>query len=459
MFKELHFFIRNVFILCLSLYVLIKPISLGAESISEIDVELETESVLSPIYISNFYSLDDTVSSRYLSELRSVLDYDLAYSGYLRVLPQTAEKEKLIQTFSKDKATNLTHLGGKYIIKSQVSEQSLNVTLIDVCSSKFFSFDRIDLKKSIQQDRVRIHKLADQIVATLFNASPFAHSSLIYCVQTKDAKNSSKSVSEIWTCDWDGRNKKQLTDSKNYLVTPLFFSKNHKASPLFLFVSYEFGSSKICLRSLNETRSRRLIDLKGNQMLPCLSKDGSLLAFICDASGRTDLFVQKIDSEGLLKQKPVQLFSYPHSTQASPTFSPDGQQVAFVSDKDGSPRVYVIPVSFDQLRPVPRLISKKNRESSCPSWSPDGTKLAYSAKKDSIRQIWIYDFLLDKEIQLTYGKGNKENPVWGPDSFHIAFNSTDPNSSELYVINLNQPDPIKITDGEGKKHYPKWGMK
>jgi len=36
--------------------------------------------------------------------------------------------------------------------------------------------------------------------------------------------------------------------------------------------------------------------------------------------------------------KPVQLFSFPKATQASPTFSPDGSRVAFVSDKDGSPR-------------------------------------------------------------------------------------------------------------------------
>lgn len=157
--------------------------------------------------------------------------------------------------------------------------------------------------------------------------------------------------------------------------------------------------------------------------------------------------------------KPVQLYSYPRSTQASPTFSPDGSRLAFVSDKDGGTRIYTISTTPSETRGAALMISKQNRENSCPCWSPDGTKLAYSAKTGGNRQIWIYDFVSKEETQLTSGPGNKENPCWAPDSKHIVFNSTDAASSELYIVNLNQPEAIKISRGPGKKHYPVWGSR
>jgi TolB protein len=171
------------------------------------------------------------------------------------------------------------------------------------------------------------------------------------------------------------------------------------------------------------------------------------------------LFMQEFNPENGESGKPVQLFSYPRSTQASPTFSPDGSKIAFVSDKDGSPRIYLLPAVHFEKRATPTLLTKKNIENSCPSWSPDGKKIAFSAKTKGTRQIWIYDFDAGEEWQLTDGTGNKENPSWAPDSQHLVFNSTDGHVSELYLVNLNQPDVIKISSGPGVKHYPSWGTK
>ena len=226
---------------------------------------------------------------------------------------------------------------------------------------------------------------------------------------------------------------------------------------MFLYVNYKTGQPKIYISTIDGTHNSKAVDIRGNQLLPAISKKRDQIAFICDASGRADLFVQSIEPASGKMGTPVQLFSYPRSTQASPTFSPDGTKIAFASDKDGSTRIYMIPSKRGEKRSLPTLITKKNRENSCPSWSPDGTKLAYSAKTEGIRQIWIYDFSTGEERQLTFGEGNKENPSWAENSLHLVFNSTDSSSSDLYLVNLNQPEAIRITNGPGKKHYPTWG--
>jgi TolB protein len=268
----------------------------------------------------------------------------------------------------------------------------------------------------------------------------------------------SRWLSEIWECDWDGANVRQLTHDASYSVTPVLIPQNARfANDRFLYVSYKTGQPKIYLGSLKGGQGKRLIDLRGNQLLPTISPRRDKIAFICDAAGRTDLFLQSFSPETGEVGKPQQLFSYPRSTQASPTFSPDGSQIAFVSDKDGGMRIYLISATPSERRPNPRMITKQNRENSCPCWSPDGTKLAYSAKTNGVRQIWIYDFATGEEMQLTSGPGNKENPYWAPNSLHLVFNSTDSSTAELYIVNLNQPEAVKISQGPGKKHYPTWG--
>jgi TolB protein len=316
----------------------------------------------------------------------------------------------------------------------------------------------VALTGALGQDRQKLHKLSDAIHKALFQEEGVAYSRILYSYQNKAAAGEESWSSEIIECDWDGENPKTITREKSYCVTPVLIPKGEGLTQdLFLYVSYKTGQPKIFIASLGEGKGKKVVDIRGNQILPAISKKRDKLAFVCDASGRTDLFIQSIQPEIGRTGTPKQLFSYPRSTQASPTFSPDGSKVAFVSDKDGAARIYSISSEVSNKRPTAHLITKKSRESSCPSWSPDGTKLAYSAKTEGIRQIWIYDFVAEEERQLTSGPGNKENPCWAGNSLHLVFNSSDNNSSDLYVVNLNQPDAVKITKGQGKKHYPTWG--
>jgi TolB protein len=392
------------------------------------------------------------------------LAYDLNYNGSTKVSPRSPEKEQIL--CAKDNAAAFNpaswkNFGISYAIRWQISGRTLNLATFNSQNGSLKSFPDIALTGDLSQDRRQIHKLADGIHKALFNKEGVASSRILFAYQVKNPRSDgSEWVSEIWECDWDGANAKQLTHDRSYSVTPVIIPHNNRFNnDRFLYVSYKMGQPKIYIGSLKGGEGKRLIDLRGNQLLPTISPQRDKVAFICDAGGRTDLFMQPFNPETGEVGKPVQLYSYPRSTQASPTFSPDGTKIAFVSDKDGGMRIYIIPAMPTDKRANAVMISKQNRENSCPCWSPDGTKLAYSAKTNGIRQIWIYDFGAGEEWQLTSGPGNKENPCWAPDSKHIVFNSTDASSSELYIVNLNQPESTKISRGPGKKHYPTWGAR
>lgn len=425
----------------------------------EIRVQLPTNSALTPIYLGKIQSVRNSFSEKYLGELEAILAYDLNYSGALAVMPFNLNKEALLRQRESREAFDPVVWGKGCAIQPVVTEGFLNIVLYDGRSASLKHFNHIPLMGHINQDRRQIHKVADGICKALTGKEGVASTRILYAYQVKSAKAEGGGwTSEIWECDWDGANAKQLTREGSYTVTPVAIPAHARfGSDRFLYVSYKEGQPKIFIASFKEGEGKRLVQLRGNQLLPAISKQRDRLAFICDAGGRTDLFLQPFNPESGQVGKPIQLFSVPNSVQASPSFSPDGSRIAFVSDKDGSPRIYVISTKVEAARGTPTLISKQNHESSCPNWSPDGSKLAYSSRTGGTRQIWIYDFETQAERQLTYGPGNKENPCWAPDSVHLVFNSTDAASSELYVVNLNQAEARRITKGPGKKHYPSWG--
>ena len=441
------------------LFLFVLPLLLWSQEQGEIRVRLTTESPLSPLYVAKIEEGDGSYKA-YTRKLQGVLEFDLMNAGYFKVVKEQLNKEKQIWKKNPKEAfkpKTWKEWGIAYAIRGSVAHNTLRLYVLDVQKQSLKQFEEIPLTGEITKDRRQIHKLCDALNKALLNKDSVACSRLLYSLQVKNSVAEDKKWrAEIWECDWDGANARRVTSDKSYNVSPVFVPKRGKSDP-FLYVSYQVSQPKVYMSSRTNGKKSRVLSLKGNQLLPAMSPNRDMIAFISDAAGRPDLFTQKLSPTGKEVGKPVQLFSYPRSTQASPTFSPDGKKIAFVSDKDGRPRIYLIPAKSPQKRPAAKLLTKKNPESSCPNWSPDGRKIAYSAKTSGVRQIWIYDLEKEEEKQLTFGPGNKENPCFGPDSLHLVFNSTDSDVSELYIVNLNQPDAVKITSGPGKKHYPAWG--
>ncbi|MCB1066930.1 MAG: PD40 domain-containing protein [Simkania sp.] len=389
-------------------------------------------------------------------KLKEILLFDLSQNGITKGISGKTEEENRLLNDDLSPAFWKPQ-GYAYVAKISIHGSIISGSLFSLKTGQTTPLEPHHLTGVLASDRRVMHAISDQITEIIGSIKGISQTQIFYAVQFPDG---SKWKSEIWAADYDGKNARQLTQEKSYCISPLLFPKEGNFTKnRFLYVNYKLGQPKIYISSFDAKSGKPFLSLRGNQLLPSFSNSGDMIAFICDAGGQADLFLQAFDPDQGLVGKPLQLYSFPNSVQASPTFRPDGKKVAFVSDQEGSPRIFLISIpSFKNWkRPHPVCLTRTYRENTCPSWSPDGTKLAYSAKIDGVRQIMVYDFITQEEIQLTKGKSHKENPCWAANSMHIIFNTVDPSSSELFLINLKQKEMVQITEGPGKKHYPTWG--
>jgi TolB protein len=417
-------------------------------------VQLETEISLFPLYMTKFSSEKSAFDSAYVDQLEDILRFDFSYNGTTHLLPRSQEHDAALANISKNSKLLRAH----YVVLVKIDEKKLSARLYSLSNNTWKSIEDLDLTGTLSRDRKQIHLLADTIHKVLFQKEGVASTRILYSLKEREDK---KFTSSIWEADYDGANRRKVT-GEGYCISPVYVPpKKGVSSGSLFYVSYLNGQPKIYYASLKDGVGHRLTSLRGNQLMPTISRQRDQVAFICDAAGNPDLFIQNFSPEEGLQEKPRQIFTSKQGVQGSPAFSPDGNRIAFVSNKDGSARLYVmdIPPPGARLQDLrPKLISKQCRENTAPAWSPDGTKLAYCAMIDKVRQIWIYDFEIGRERQLTQGPGHKENPAWAPNSLHLIFNTTG-TENELYLVNLNQPQAKKISSGKGEKHYPSWEPK
>lgn len=455
---------KATFVKLLCVLLLVIASAAYAENDEPILVRLETETQRLPLYLTHFEGKNSGFDADYSAKLEKVLQFDLDHNGMTYILKASNERDKLAvaNTFEQSpKAAEWKTLGAFYIVKVRIKDKSLSARLFAVNAENAKSIDGLVLSGDLARDRRQIHLLSDKIHKALFGTDGIASTHLLYTVKTKQG---TKYDSEVWESDYDGHNKRQVTKDSGYAISPVYVPPKKGCSVgSFFFVSYNTGQPKIYYQGLSEgSVPRRLTYLRGNQLMPALSRQRDNMAFISDITGNPDLFILPFSPDSGVTGKPYQIFATHQATQGTPSFSPDGSQIAFVSNKDGSPRIYVmdVPKAGTSLNDIKaKLVTKRNRESTAPAWSPDGTKIAYCSSIQGVRQIWVYDFITREERQITQGSGNKENPSWGPNSVHLVFNSTDAGACDLYLINLNQTDAVKISSGAGEKRFPCWEPK
>ena len=324
-----------------------------------------------------------------------------------------------------------------YQVSAKGSLEDFTVTISNSAGVPMHSF-RVTDSKEVD---AAAHTAVDTVLNKIFGIQGICRSKIVFSAATS-AKNR-----EIFVCDFDGTNIKQLTKNNTLCVEPVWAPDGKS----FVYSFYGPSYTNLVQYNMETGLSRRLTQYGGINAGGSLSPDGKTLAMILSNNNKVDLYTRPTEG-GKLKQltsgKPV---------EASPRWSPDGKKLCFVSDaKNGRPVLCVIdPFADGKATEISGLVGS---ERVAPSWSSDN-KIAYCAKINRNYELRVAKLSADGKsgvMEEVGVAGNNtfpgEDPSWAPDNRHVTMTV----NGAIYVIDTRLGAKRKLVSGSGKVGQSNW---
>ena len=323
-----------------------------------------------------------------------------------------------------------------YQVSAKGSLQDFTVTISNSAGVAMNSF-RITDSKEVD---AAAHTAVDTVLNKLFGIQGICRSKIVFSACTSDKNR------EIFICDFDGKNIKQLTNYNSLSVHPVWAADGKS----FVYISHGTSAANL-LQDNMELGQSRWLTRNGGIDGGSISPDNKTLALIWSKNNKVDLFTRPTEG-GSLKQ-----LSSGKAVEASPRWSPDGKKLCFVSDaKNGRPVLCVIdPFAGGSATEISGLVGS---ERVAPSWSSDN-KLAYCAKINRNYELRVAKLSADGksgDMEEIGVEGNNtfpgEDPSWAPDNRHVTLTV----NGAIYVIDTRLGAKRKLVSGSGKVGQSNW---
>ena len=277
-------------------------------------------------------------------------------------------------------------------------------------------------------------------------------------------------------------------------------------SPDERFVAYVdapgFGAqvTQLWLLRLEDSNVVPLTDGQANDRTPSWSPDGRAIYFVSNRGGSSDLWVQRVDREGMLVGEAEPLTSGVGMREASLSadgtklvyaqgrritnlwrapipsdrpanwsdaeqltfdqsaidcvdLSPDKMRLVFGSDRGGHRNIWTIPADGGPME----QLTFEVMPDLCPSYSPDGKDLLIYSFRGESRDVWILPAAGGQPRQISHQAGDAQFPTWSPDGTQIAFGSNEGGNTEnIWTMSVEGDDARQLTNDISPDEDPIW---
>ena len=393
-----------------------------------------------PMAIPQFQSLSADLSEKgqvvaFADEMQAMLDF----SGYFKMLdrgsflhdPQKSGITKATLNFQ-----NWTAIGAELLItgglRIEGTSMAVELRLFDTFKSKLLVGKRY--RGTLGDRRTVVKRFCSEVLLALTGHAGFFDSRLAFVSNGTGHK-------EIYQCDFDGKNIRQVTQKGSITSFPAWSSDGRHLA----YTSYVKGPVQIFIRNL-KTGAENSVSYKGVQIAPSWSPKKFELTATLSHGGDQEIYL--LTGTG----KMIKRVTNSRGIDVDATWSPDGKKIAFVSKRSGKPQIYIKEIGSGRVE----RLTFEGKYNTQPNWSPGGDMIAYSSMAQGEINIFIIDVEGKNPIQLTYNQADNEAPAWSPDGSLVVFSSTREGGSRIYVMTAFGTDQRRLLKMPGEQSHPKW---
>lgn len=375
-------------------------------------------------------------------DLTRIVENDLELSGYFMSIDRDAFLPDAAEDVARDliRFRDWTLIGAELLLSCSYStignSLELEARLYDVFRGRRIYTKR--LLGKVDKNRELIHRLSNEILYLLTGQKGIFLSKIAYVNRLKGKKDYYK---EIFICDVDGYNTRQITFDKSIAMLPRFSPSGEK----LLYNSYKDGGPMLYLKDLTTGVDSRISSRSGLNIGACWASDSKSIALALSHGENPDIY--RIDLKGNILNRYTKFWGI----DVSPSFSPDGRKMAFVSNRSGSPQIYVLDLETG----AENRITYDGKYNTSPNWSKRDV-IAFAGMNDGSFDIFTVRPDGSNLRCLTNGKGKNEDPCWSPDGRYIVFTSNRAGGYHLYLMTAGGLNQRRITFGKGEQTSPSW---
>ncbi|MEJ2154742.1 MAG: Tol-Pal system beta propeller repeat protein TolB [Desulfobacteraceae bacterium] len=371
----------------------------------------------------------------YSDELMAMLEF----SGYFKMLDRGSylhDAQTSGITQNSINFQNWTTVGAELLITGGLrmeGEQLVSeLRLFDTFKSKLLIGKRY--RGRIEDRREVAKRFCSEVLLVLTGQPGFFDSQLAFVSNGSGHK-------EIYTCEFDGKNVRQVTKKRSITSFPAWSSTGRHLA----YTSFDRGPVQIIIKDL-KTMGESRVRYKGVQIAPAWVPNRFQLTATLSRGGDQEIYL--LTGKG----KMIKRLTNSRGIDVDASWSPDGKKIAFVSKRSGRPQIYIKAIETGRVQ---RLTFEGNYNTQ-PCWSPKGNLIAYSSMAQGEINIFVMDIERNDPIQLTFNQGDNEAPSWSPDGSLIAFSTTREGKSRIYVMTAYGTDQRRLMTMPGEQFHPRW---
>ncbi|MFW5926545.1 MAG: Tol-Pal system beta propeller repeat protein TolB [Wenzhouxiangella sp.] len=316
--------------------------------------------------------------------------------------------------------------------------QEIEYHLLDVHSGRILLSQAMPVSPG--DLRFGAHRVSDEIYEELIG-TPGAFATRIAYVVVTDTGGEDE-LFELVVADADGHNPQTVVRNSQPIMSPTWSPDGSRLA----YVSFATGRSHVIVQDLYTGQNRTVSDDKGINGAPAFSPDGRKLAVALSRGGSPDIWV--IDLESGRREQ----LTHHWSINTEPAWSPDGERIYFTSDRAGRPQIYVADADGSDVERV----TWEGRYNSRVSIGPDERHLAvvYSEGNEDFR-IAIHDRERERLRVLSDGRLD-ESPSFAPNGSMVLYAARQDGRDVLAAVSADGRVRQRLVLSEGDVREPAW---